>query len=166
RRFGGWGVLARHPRRGRYGHIRWLCRCEHCGTERAVLGFTLRQGRSTNCGCERKKFVTTHGKSRARVYKVWTSKLQRCLNPNHHAYASYSKRGVCERWLIFETFYTDMGDPPDGLTLERIDNDGPSAPCQQRARCAFVFRAARRAHRQNATATAASSAHRVPQMAG
>ncbi len=27
----------------------------------------------------------------------------------------------------FEAFYADMGDAPDGLELERVDNDGPYA---------------------------------------
>jgi hypothetical protein len=53
---------------------------------------------------------------------------QRCFNANHTAYASYGGRGitVCDRWVkSFAAFYQDMGERPDGLTLERINNDGP-----------------------------------------
>jgi len=56
--------------------------------------------------------------------------LQRCFNPRHPWYHRYGGRGitVCESWLIFENFYADMGDPPPGLSIHRINNDGPYAP--------------------------------------
>jgi hypothetical protein len=49
----------------------------------------------------------------------------RCLNKYTRRYCDYGGRGitVCERWLDFSNFYSDMGDRPKGLTLERIDND-------------------------------------------
>jgi len=55
---------------------------------------------------------------------------QRCLNLNHWAYSLYGGRGitVCERWLVFDNFLSDMGEKPEGLTLDRIDNDGNYEP--------------------------------------
>ena len=52
--------------------------------------------------------------------------LARCYNPKNKYYKNYGGRGVrvCERWHIFENFYADMGDPPEGMTLDRKDNDG------------------------------------------
>lgn len=51
--------------------------------------------------------------------------VQRCTNPKNSAYATHGGRGiaVCERWRTFANFLTDMGERPDGLTIERIDND-------------------------------------------
>jgi len=50
----------------------------------------------------------------------------RCLNKNHKHYSYYGGRGIsiCEQWLIFENFYKDMGERPEGMTLDRIDSDG------------------------------------------
>jgi hypothetical protein len=49
----------------------------------------------------------------------------RCEQPEHVMYKHYGARGikVCERWEQFENFYSDMGPRPDGLTLERNDNE-------------------------------------------
>ncbi len=73
---------------------------------------------------------TTHGMTRTRIYKIWGSMKERCLNPGHHAYARYGGRGivVCDRWLAFEGFFEDMGFPPAGQTLDRIDNNKGYSP--------------------------------------
>lgn len=56
----------------------------------------------------------------------------RCLNPKSARYNCYGGRGikVCDRWLeSFENFYTDMLSTwKQGLTLERINNDGNYEP--------------------------------------
>lgn len=54
----------------------------------------------------------------------------RCTNPNFRQWKDYGGRGisVCERWLTFKNFLADMGDPPPGMRLERIDNDGNYEP--------------------------------------
>lgn len=72
-----------------------------------------------------------HGKSNTPIYKVWTMMIQRCTNPKTQPYPYYGGRGikVCERWLDFVNFFTDMGDGwRKGLMIEREDNDGPYAP--------------------------------------
>jgi len=64
------------------------------------------------------------------VYRIWTSMMARCFNSGNSAYHDYGARGitVCERWLKFENFYADMGERPEGKTLDRIDNDKSYSP--------------------------------------
>jgi len=64
-----------------------------------------------------------------RAYVCWQDMLARCHRESHRWFSHYGARGitVCEEWLSFENFYADMGDPPDGLSIHRIDNDGPYA---------------------------------------
>jgi DNA-binding transcriptional regulator YiaG len=55
----------------------------------------------------------------------------RCHNPNHSSYGRYGAQGVyvCDRWRAkFANFLTDMGERPEGMTLDRIDPRGPSSP--------------------------------------
>lgn len=61
----------------------------------------------------------------SKVYRVWANMMQRCTNPNHPSYKHYGGRGivVCDRWKYFDNFFSDMGNPPKGLTLERVDNN-------------------------------------------
>jgi hypothetical protein len=56
--------------------------------------------------------------------------IQRCTNPSCRDYAYYADRGIkiCERWLKFENFLDDMGEKPEGLTIEGINNDGDYEP--------------------------------------
>lgn len=112
---------------------RKLCICD-CGTFKVVRYPDLRNGKSQSCGCycvEVGKsggvgYATTHGKSSSQVYNIWTLMVQRCTNEKCNGYENYGGRGVtvCQQWLeSFEKFYEDMGDKPDGYSLDRIDNE-------------------------------------------
>jgi hypothetical protein len=71
----------------------------------------------------------------------------RCENPKATKYAIYGGRGitVCARWDSFENFLTDMGERPEGLTLDRIDVNGNYEPGNCRWATAKEQRANQRA---------------------
>jgi hypothetical protein len=69
----------------------------------------------------------TNKRLRARTYQCWSDMKQRCYNPKAQQYKNYGARGifVCSRWLeSFDNFVADMSLKPDGMTLERVDNNG------------------------------------------
>lgn len=120
------------------GSIVWKCLCD-CGKECFVQSCHLKSGATKSCGCLVLETQTIHGMCYTKIYKIWTSMIQRCDNPKDANYKNYGGRGisVCERWHKFENFYADVGDPPMGMTLDRYpDNDGnyefTNGPARQR----------------------------------
>lgn len=109
----------------RGGHRVWLCRCD-CGTEKVVSGSGLVRGNAKSCGC----LVRTHSLSRSKTYRSWQMMRQRCGNPANDNYKRYGAKGikVCARWATFEAFLADMGERPDGTSIDRIDSSGNYEP--------------------------------------
>lgn len=112
--------------------IAYSCKCS-CGTVCVKSAWSLRSG-TKSCGCLQSENArlasefareshTTHGMSKTPTYVCWRNMKARCDDQNHPAYIDYGARGITydPRWKKFEYFYEDMGDCPDGLTLNRID---------------------------------------------
>lgn len=119
------------------GKTRWECTCD-CGAVTIKAYQHLVLGLTKSCGCLRKKVAkenmramsTTHGLSQNKWWTIWNGMMRRCYNSSATRYHRYGGRGisVCARWHEAAAFFEDMGDPPPGMTLERIDNDGNYSP--------------------------------------
>jgi hypothetical protein len=114
----------------------WKCLCV-CGNIVDVSQNHL--GINTNsCGCLRKEMLslkkTKHGKTHSKEFRTLSYMKARCYNPNLKCYKNYGGRGIkiCDRWLDkengFLNFFTDMGECPEGYSIERINNDGNYCP--------------------------------------
>ena len=121
-KFGRLTVLYR-TENDKWGNVKWMCVCD-CGNLVEVVGWRLRSKHTQSCGCLK------HNLSETAVYRTWADMKTRCNNPNRKEYKYYGGRGIsiCKRWEKFQNFYNDMGDRPEGLTLDRIDNDGNYEP--------------------------------------
>lgn len=132
--FGRLTVSYEAERKGKYERM-WHCSCE-CGNTKVVSQGHLRSGHTQSCGCLHKETMrnklTTHGLRDSKAYSCWANAKQRCTNPNNDRYENYMGRGITmyPEWLnSFEAFYRDMGDCPEGMSLDRYpDNDGNYEP--------------------------------------
>lgn len=110
----------------------WLCHCD-CGVEKEIHQSALLRGTTISCGCWRRDhpWGVKHHMYKAPEYKIWCAMKQRCLNPGAPAWKNYGGRGVaiCERWMKFENFISDMGRRPTSKhSVERLDNNGGYEP--------------------------------------
>jgi len=116
--------------------IIWLCLCD-CGQLSTVISNNLRSGGTVSCGCAQKLIASAtsavtalhHGhhrrNKRSPTYISWQDMRQRCNYPKAVWYENYGGRGitVCDRWDRFENFLADMGVRPEGMTIDRKEND-------------------------------------------
>lgn len=138
--FGRWNVLADGGTISGY-HPASLCRCD-CGVIRRVRNSNLIDGASQSCGCwhvdETVQRLLRHGhavnKRATRAYACWRHMNARCNNPDHPSFDNYGGRDdstirVCPEWReSFQAFLDDMGEPPRGLSIHRVNNAGNYEP--------------------------------------
>ena len=120
--------IFRRPLRGRrkQAWVRmWLCRCD-CGNWCEVDGQHLRSD-TTSCGCAQRSQSSeanrTHGHSRggrSLTYRSWLAMRDRCDPKNADKWPRYAGMYLAPKWQRFEAFLADMGECPEGHTLDRI----------------------------------------------
>ena len=115
----------------------WNCICD-CGENKVVRGSHLTSAATVSCGCYKIDQHYTHGETNSPTYRSWASLLQRCLNPKNEYYYRYGGRGikVCDRWKDFSKFLEDMGTRPDGMSIDRKNNNGN----YERSNCRWATR--------------------------
>ena len=113
----------------------WNCLCD-CGKSKVVRGGDLTRGDTQSCGCMRAMTYSypwnlNCGYSSHPLYVTWKSIKKRCFDPKCKDYKYYGALGVtiCDQWMNFENFLADIGDRPEGKTIDRYpDNNGNYEP--------------------------------------
>jgi len=144
RRFGRLVVTGHDHRDREEKKSYWQCLCD-CGKKSIVRGCSLKNGDTTSCGCLRAENLrkgrlagmqasstrtTAQGYVGTPSYKIWRGMLCRCFTPSSGNYNRYGGRGitVCERWLDFSNFLSDMGPRPPRTSIDRINVNGNYEP--------------------------------------
>lgn len=112
----------------------WFCKCE-CGNITTKASSDLLGGKSKSCGClvseNLRQIATKHGEYKTREYHAWKAMKQRC-SPKGKRAKDYFERGIriCSEWSkSYVAFLKDVGRcPAEGLTLDRINNNGNYEP--------------------------------------
>ncbi len=120
------------------------CICE-CGNTIDLFYQHYISQHTKSCGCLNNEKRILNGKSNLKhghsnkggyvksspEYFSWSAMKTRCNNPKNKDWNNYGGRGiiVCDRWVSsFENFLKDMGNRPEGFTLDRIDPNGNYEP--------------------------------------
>ena len=112
-----------HKHNGRQNVTYCVAECGYCGKQWEVQALGLLRLKS--CGCQNLRSAK-HGQTDSRAYKTWISMRSRCLKESDPNYFRYGGRGitVCDEWRDdFQAFWAYMGDPPKGMSIDRIDNE-------------------------------------------
>ena len=101
-----------------------------------------------SCGCDKEfnkgnKYTFKHGEGRGtKLYKVWCSMKERCLNPNNKGFKDYGGRGItiCPEWtdklngfINFRDWALNNGNA-DNLVIDRENSYGNYEP----SNCRFL----------------------------
>lgn len=109
---------------------KWYCVCD-CGNDATPSTENLRSGNSAACGHCRVSPLPNlrHGHTgvgySSKTYNSWIAMKARCTDAKREGARHYIGRGISydPRWASFENFLADMGERPEGRTLDRINNE-------------------------------------------
>lgn len=119
-------AMNREANKGRATIWRWRCAC---GNESLAAADKVKSGHTQSCGCLWRKKCRKHGHGhdqngkQTRTYKAWVNMRSRVAGVTEHYRRYYAGISVCERWEKFENFLSDMGECPEGLSLDRRDGN-------------------------------------------
>jgi hypothetical protein len=108
-------------------------RCE-CGNPGTVSGYALLRGISKGCSECYEARKGTHRETGTKLYAIWRSMKDRCLNRRCHAFPNYGERGINIHpgWLTYQGFKASIlatiGPRPEGCELDHTNNDGNYEP--------------------------------------
>lgn len=115
-----------HMAKNSVSYWEFLC---SCGNTIVISRSSAMRGTSRSCGCLQKEETaqrfTTHGQSnprngkRSKTYIVWSGIIARVNHPLSNSYIGVT---VSDEWKVFENFLRDMGEVPEGKSIDRIDN--------------------------------------------
>lgn len=112
---------------------RYVLQCD-CGGIRVARQDVIRRGDCNSCGCLQIKYGHSANGSVSGTYGSWAAMMERCHNPKNKNYRAYGAKGVTVygKWQTFAGFLEDMGEKPDGWSIDRIDPFGDYEPsnCQ------------------------------------
>jgi len=160
----GFTVLASYRVAFNNGKTRTIsrCRCD-CGNLFSARAEHLKSGNTQSCGCLRNAVLKVASERKKGIRKVevqpsnprsplyytflsWMNMRLRCLYPSCKQFKDYGGRGItiCPQWDTFEVFLADMGERPQGLTLDRVETDGNYEP----GNCRWATRKEQQANRR------------------
>lgn len=133
-------IIEEVERRGKNKRRTFLCRC-NCGNEIKIMGYNLKNGHTTSCGCIKleNNHSFTHGDStrfnKHYLYRTWQHIKDRCYNPNDKGYKNYGGRGIIiykhwkDNYIEFKNWiFNNLGERPEGYSLDRIENNSNYEP--------------------------------------
>lgn len=105
-----------------------LYMCNYCHKEFEANYHEIKRGNKYKCND-----CAIHNLSNHPIYRVWGNMKDRCFNDKHKAFKNYGRKNiiVCDEWRNnFKSFYdwSLLNGWDNGLSIDRIDNDGNYEP--------------------------------------
>ena len=141
----------RYVGRAAHGKQAWQCICD-CGKSVEATSNVLRRRTTMSCGCLAREVAVANGRlvgartgakngkagakhghtssaatPRTATYRSWQAMKDRCDRPTRRS-SSYAGIAICDRWRDYRNFLADMGERPDGTSLDRINPFGNYEP--------------------------------------
>ncbi len=125
------GFCSRHYQKQREDNETRICSLGGCGSKHYSKSYCVKHyGRFMRHGDVNITLIQEHGYAHHPLYIIHHGMMQRCNKKSNKSYKHYGGRGirVCDRWLDVGNFIEDMGQRPEGTSLDRIDNNGNYEP--------------------------------------